>query len=162
MGLALSNNSIYEVLNETQKVDIYHELVHVISSGTGNPPAMFNEGHAVYHQKDQLWNSQPFDSLALDFMRNGQLFPLRVLITFREIGSQKSQPSIAYPQSGSIVKYLIGKFGYDKFLEAYRQIGMEDIDAGIEVIDKKLMRIFGLGIDEIEQEWLKYLAGIDL
>jgi len=161
MGAALPNNTIYEVYNEAEKLDIYHELVHLISAGIGNPPAMFNEGHAVYHHKNQLWDSLHFDSWAVNYKRNNQLIPLRELITFREIGSPESRPSIAYPQSASIVGYLISRFGYDRFLEAYRQINMEDITAGTGLIDEKLREIFGLGIDEIETGWLSYLSDHD-
>ena len=162
MGWALPNKTIYEVHNENEKVDPYHELVHVISAKIGNPPAMFNEGHAVYHHENRLWNGFHFDAWAKTYYLDGDLIPLRTLLMFREIGSPASYPAIAYPQSASVVKYLIDRFGYEKFLKAYELINMEDITAGAEVIDQKLEAVYGMNIEIIENEWLNYIKALEI
>ena len=46
-GWAFSNN-IVEVYNEKTKLDPFHELAHIISGEVGNPPAMLDEGFAIY------------------------------------------------------------------------------------------------------------------
>ena len=41
-------NTIVEIYNKAQKLDPYHETVHVLMRSFGSPPALFNEGFAVY------------------------------------------------------------------------------------------------------------------
>jgi hypothetical protein len=41
-------NTIVEVYNEQEKLDPYHETVHILMGSHGSPPALLNEGFAVY------------------------------------------------------------------------------------------------------------------
>ncbi len=162
MGWALSDiNAIYEVYNEEEKLDPYHELVHLVSSNIGNPPAMFNEGHAVYHHKNKEYNGFHFDAWAKAYYGAGDLIPISELITFPGIGPAQSNPRVAYPQSASFVSFLVDTFGYDQFLKLYRTLCVQDINEGVGHINEIIIAVFGVGIDDLEERWKASLDGLE-
>ena len=57
LGWAFDNN-IIEVFNDSIRIDPYHELAHVIGYTLNEPPALIDEGTAVY--LSQLYGDKAF------------------------------------------------------------------------------------------------------
>ena len=157
------NKKIVEVYNDSTKFDPIHELVHIIANEIGNPPAIFNEGLAIYL-------SEKFGSDALEYFGNrgkeinsvvkklseeNKLIPIDSLISYSEIGGRDF--SITYPQAGSFVKFLIERFGLDKFKSLYNML---KTDSNITSVNNKtiIKGIYQVSLSELEREWLKYLS----
>jgi hypothetical protein len=160
-GYAFSNN-IVEVYNEKTKLDPFHELAHILAGKLGDPPAMFNEGFAVYVSEklgsDALrYLGSPgktIDVVTGVHYREGKLFKLEELLRFTEIGSEESKPEISYPEAASVVKYLVETYGLQKFRQLYQQA--KNSSRAAEGLKNKeiLKEIYGKPLSEIEQEWL--------
>jgi hypothetical protein len=151
MGWA-TDNMLFEIFNEKEHVDPNHELVHIVAGSVGNPPALFNEGLAVYMQEGQAWDSVHVDSWTKAFAARHMLIPMDRLITFDEIGSEESKPDIAYPEAASIVKFLIERYGFEKFVQAYRE--MKSSPDAEQQNRKAFSKIFGSTPVEVERDWL--------
>lgn len=153
-GLAF-DTTIAEIYNEDTRVDPAHEITHIIASQIGNPPALLNEGLAVYMQSDHKWNDEDVDVTASKLLREAKLVPLNELIKRNEIGSQPDDGEVAYPQSASFVKFIIDRYGRQQFLKLYGKlkIGAEDNVA-------RFKETFGVDLDTAEQEWRKAISRI--
>lgn len=151
--------TLVEIYNETTRVNPYHELTHILAAQIGNPPALFNEGLATGLSEllGQSVGKTPVDQRVTELAP--ELWPLEELFTFREIGSLYSRPKVAYPQSASVVKYLIHEYGIDKFLTAYRQLGYpvntETQSANLAVFES----VFGRKLVAVEAEWKQRVLG---
>jgi hypothetical protein len=146
-------NTIVEVYNEQEQVDPYHETTHILMGSSGNPPALFNEGFATYMQAGHIWKGEHVDRTAANLLKNDKLTPLRELITRTEIGSRGDDGKIAYPQSASFVKFLIDEYGRDKFLRAYKKLKNSDNEKVHKRNVKRLARIYGKSLEELEKQW---------
>lgn len=160
MGWAFGN-TIVEVYNSKEQLDPYHETTHILINPYGNPPALFNEGFAVYI-------SELLGAYALEDLSGGQLsiyertrelknksewIDLQQLITYTEIGSLESRPPISYPEAAAFVKFLIDKYGKDKFFKTYKTLKNSNKKAIQQQNIKKLQRIYGKSLAELENEW---------
>jgi len=155
------DHTIVEIYNDQQKSDPYHETAHILMGALGGPPALFNEGFAVYL-------SEKLGVRALEGMGGGQAtiyqrvkelkskgdwIELPQLLTFTQIGPAESRPPIAYPEAASFVKFLIDTYGKDKFLQAYRSLQNSDKKAVQEENVKKLEQICGKPLQTLQQQW---------
>jgi hypothetical protein len=154
-------HTIVEIYNEEQKLDPYHETVHILMGPYGNPPALFNEGFATY--MSERLGAKALKSLSggefsiyercRELKAKKELWELKELIGFTEIGSMETRPSVAYPQAASFVKFLIDKYGQDKFLRAYKDLrNSDDKDVQQQNI-KSLEQIYGESLAELKSEW---------
>lgn len=117
-----------------------HEVVHLLSSQNwGNTHTWIAEGLAVY--SDNVWNNQTLDALCYKLEENQELIPLKKLIKNKKFNTFNSQ--ISYPQSGSLVKYLITTYGWKKFMEFWKKPNFN--------------KIYHLNENEIEMHWLEYI-----
>ena len=156
-------STIVEVYNKEQKLDPYHETTHILMRPYGAPPALFNEGFAVY--MSELLGAHALKSLsgglstiyerARELRSKGEWIELEELITYTEIGSEKSQPPVAYPEAACFVKFLIDKYGKDKFLQSYKALkNSDDIKVHQQNI-RKLTNIYGESLQRLEAQWLE-------
>ena len=154
-------NTIVEIYSEKQKLDPYHETVHMLMRPFGNPPALFNEGFATYmserlgvHGLESLGGGQSsIYQRVRELKSKNEWIPLEELITYTDIGPGWSRPPIAYPEAASFVKYLIDIHGKDKFLQAYKQLlnyGSKQVQ---EQNIEKLTNIYGKSLKELERQW---------
>jgi hypothetical protein len=160
------DSTIVEVYNEDTKLDPYHELAHIIAGRLGDPPALFNEGFAVY--VSELMGADALKALGSPGKRvdeavaahrsEGKFIPLDKLFTFTDIGSEESQPSISYPEAASFVKFLIAKHGLEKFRQAYKSLENSDDALVIRKNQQTFREIYGKLPSEIEPEWLTSLT----
>ena len=144
-----------EIFNERERIDPYHEVCHIIAGSIGSPPAMLDEGLAAWSQEGHRWEGVAVDSWAKAFAARGMLWPVEKLYGFPDIGSEGTRGPIAYPQSASLVGYLIDRFGWEKFLSAYRVLQRKSDDAAFTAA-------FGIGLATLEKDWLKRLASPEI
>jgi hypothetical protein len=158
-------NIMGEIYSEKTKLDPYHELTHILAGQLGDPPAMFNEGFAVYVSELMRTDALKFlgspgkkvDDVVAAQRKEGKLIPLEGLFAFTEIGSEESRSTTSYPEAASFVKFLIEKYGLDKFRLAYKSL---ENSSGAEVIRKNKQayrEICGKLPSEMEPEWLRSL-----
>jgi hypothetical protein len=160
MGWAYKT-TVVEVYNEKAKLDPYHEIVHILMSQVGNPPALFNEGFAVYISEllggpallHLGGDQQSISERVLNLIRDAQLIDLTELITYTEIGSEESQPKIAYPLAASFVKFLIEKYGRDKFINAYKTLKNSSEKSDIQDNRMILEQIYDKSLQQLKKEW---------
>jgi prepilin-type processing-associated H-X9-DG protein len=155
--------TIVEVYNEKTKLDPYHETVHILMRPFGNPPALFNEGFAVYMSEKLGASSLRYLSggeseiyeRVKELTAKNELWELKELVGFSEIGSMKTRPPVAYPQAASFVKFLVEKYGKDRFLKLYKTLeNGRDNEQNIE----RLERIYNSTFPELEKEWTAVIS----
>jgi hypothetical protein len=126
-----------------------HELTHFFASylSDGKLKAGFQEGIAQYLEK-------PTDRANYDPAILQQAFEQRRLLTWSELDEAQavySDPQVAYPQSLSIVSFLVDRYGLPTFIEFLRASGTEP---GFR---SALQTAYDKSADQLEQEWLAYL-----
>jgi hypothetical protein len=156
------DRTIVEVYNEQTKLDPYHELTHILAGRLGDPPALFNEGFAVYVSElmgaDALKSlgspGKKVDEAVLAHRSEGKFIPLDKLFTFSDIGPEESQPTISYAEAASFIKFLIAKYQLEKFRQAYKSLKNSDDEAIIHKNQQTFREVYGKLPSELEPEWL--------
>jgi prepilin-type processing-associated H-X9-DG protein len=153
--------TIVEVYNDREKLDPYHETTHILMGPLGNPPALFNEGFAVY--MSERLGAYALESLSggkaaihqrvRELRDKGDWIELPKLLSFTEIGSEQTRPPVAYAEAASFVKFLIDTYGKDKFLQAYKTLRNSGNKAVQEDNVKKLEQICGKPLQTLQQQW---------
>ena len=158
--------TIVEVYNQKQRLDPYHETVHILTPPYGKPPALFNEGIAVYMAErlgaHALALHGPGPALiyarARELKDKGEWIPLQELLTYTEIGPGWSRPPIAYPEAASFVKFLIDEYGREKFLEAFKTLKNSRDEAVHRKNVTALEQIYDKPLDDLRKQWEKALS----
>ena len=156
-------STIVEVYNEQEQLDPYHETTHVLMRPFGAPPALFNEGFAVYmserlgaHALDDLSGGRAtIYERARELKSKDEWIELEELITYNEIGSHQSRPPIAYAEAACFVKFLIDEYGKDKFLQAYKKLKNSNSKIVHWTNKMALQNIYGKRLYELKEEWEK-------
>ncbi|MFQ5570052.1 MAG: hypothetical protein ACE5G0_10290 [Rhodothermales bacterium] len=159
-------NTIVEIYNDEIQLDPYHELAHVVAGEVGTPPALFNEGFATYMAERLESDALRFlespgktvDEATCGFVREGAAIPLVELFRYTDIGGAGTKPSIAYPQSASLVKHLIETYGVALFREAYGAMQNTDDEEHIAANEVVFATLFGKELEQVEKEWLEQLG----
>ncbi len=160
MGWAYGQ-TIVEVYNEKESLDPFHEAVHVLMGNSGRPPALFNEGLAVYmsqrlgaHALKDLGGGQAtIEERAREMKAKGEWIELAQLIAYTEIGSAQSRPPVAYAEAASFVKFLIDTYGKDKFLQIYRIVKNSE-DPTIQARNvTELAAVYGTSLPQLQKAW---------
>jgi hypothetical protein len=160
-------NTIVEVYNEKQRMDPYHETAHILMGPQGNPPAIFNEGFAVYMSKelgsaaakDPGGGQSSIHAQARELKEKDDWIDLDELLTYSEIGPAWSRPPVAYPEAASFVKFLIDAYGQSKFLQAYQGLQNSGDKTVQQQNREKLQQIYNKPLGQLEQEWQLAFAG---
>jgi hypothetical protein len=127
-----------------------HELTHLVTARAlrGGPfkdtyPAWLNEGFSVYMQVSP--NDVGYVDELEAAIKKDALIPLRLL----SAGTRARNVGLFYGQAYAIVKFLIEKYGQDKFAQMiaeYKQNGSED---------ETFKKVYGLDRDGLYAEWRK-------
>ncbi len=121
-----------------------HEVVHLIThQNWGNSHSWIMEGTAVY--SDNKWGGQNLEKRCREINQKNQLIPLNDLLKNNKFPHFDSQ--ISYPQSASLIKYLISNYGWDKFLQFWKKPDLE--------------KIYKLSPSELQNNWLNYIKNAD-
>lgn len=150
------DNNIVEVFNNSIRIDPYHELAHVIGYTINKPPALIDEGTAVY--LSQLYGDKAFSKLIgyptksineilLFLNKNEKELTISTLLSYNDIGD-----NLAYCTSASFVEFLIKNYGKEKFLKLYKSLSNTDNDKNKIIYEN----IYGVKFNQIEYEWTKY------
>lgn len=153
------DNNIVEVFNDSIRMDPYHELVHVLGYTLNKPPALIDEGTAVY--LSQLYGDKAFskfighptkstNEILLWLNKSQGLITISTLLSYDEIGNS-NKVILAYCTSASFVEFLIKKFGKQKFLELYKSLS----DANSAKNEMIFEKTYGLAFKQIEYDWTK-------
>jgi hypothetical protein len=164
-GWAL-NDIIVEVHNAQIRLEPYHELSHIVSARLGSPPALFDEGAAVY--VTERFGGDPMsefdhpgmsiDTVVALNIDAGHYVPMRDVFAFSEIGSPKTQGTLTYPQAGSFVSFLVSQFGEAAFRSAFRRLRSSDDPAQIVENARTFREIFGVTIEDAEKDWRVHIG----
>ena len=110
-------NKIYAVYNDKIKCIGPHEDAHLISFVINTPKSNFIvEGLAMYF--DEKWWGLDNDVWTSYYKANKKDLSISNLLNNEAFDSLNCE--ITYPIAGSFVKYLISKFGVDKFIQLYQ------------------------------------------
>ena len=159
------DRTIVEVYNEQTKLDPYHELTHILAGRLGDPPALFNEGFAVYVSElmgaDALKSlgspGKKVDEVVVAHRKEGKFIPIEKVFTYTDIGPDESQPFVSYPEAASFVRFLIEKYQLEKFRQAYRSLENSEDPANVRKNEQTFRTIYGKLPSELEPEWLSAL-----
>jgi hypothetical protein len=135
---------------------LVHEAVHVLDQEFApRRIAPLAEGLAVWvtggHYKPEDISRRTAALLALnDYVPLTQLFndfyPL--------------QHEIGYLQAGGFVTYLVDRAGWPTFRDFYSNVTSDDGATLAEAVDVNLQQYYGVGLAQMESEWLTYLQGL--
>jgi hypothetical protein len=138
-----------------------HETVHLYASLFGSPVALFGEGLAVAHQTNPArqdfvpkWSGVPVHQRAKEFRRTGTLVALARLLQTSDF--RTVDPNIAYPESGSWVRYLIDIYGLDRMQQFFGSSAPTDPSDSVR---RTFQTIYGRSIETVESEWLAFIDG---
>ncbi|HET6455020.1 MAG TPA: hypothetical protein VFI02_11500 [Armatimonadota bacterium] len=161
-GNVAGEDIVGEVYNKKQRVDPYHELTHFLTRPYGEPPAILNEGIAVY-MSERLGGAPALQYLGgrdqalyarvRDFKQKGEWISLKELLSYTNIGSQGSRTVLAYVEAGAFVKYLIETFGKDRFLDAFKKLENSEDPKILRQNQEELERIYGSPLLKLEEDW---------
>lgn len=149
------DNTIVEVFNDSIRMDPYHELVHVLGYTLNQPPALIDEGTAVYlsqlygdnaFSKSMGYPTKSINEILLLLRKKEGLINISTLLSYDDIGN-----NLAYCTSASFVEFLIKEFGKQKFLELYKSLSNAN-SARNEMIFEK---IYSVEFNQIEYKWTK-------
>lgn len=155
------DNNIVEVYNDSIRVDPYHELVHVLGYTLNEPPALIDEGTAVY--LSQLYGDKAFskfigyptksiNEILLLLNQKEGLISISTLLSYDEIGNSK-QAILQYCTSASFVEFLILKYGKQKFLKLYKSLSNSNRARNEMTFEK----VYNVKFKQIENEWAKQM-----
>ena len=159
-------STVVEIYGEVERLDPFHEIAHVVARELGQPPALLSEGYATYVSErlgaDALallgHPGRQVDAAACDNIRDGLLIPLDTLIRLTEIGSEESNPAVAYPEAASVVKHLIERYGIDAFRDAYASLRSGDDSATANANVAMLQQLYGRTPSQLEREWRRRIG----
>lgn len=117
-----------------------HEFVHLLTQQEwGRSKNWLVEGIAVY--SDNGWDGKNLEKLCREYQQSHRLIPIRDLLKSNDFNSFDTQ--VSYPQCGSLVKYLILTYGWEKFLQLWK--------------NPNLKKIYNLTETELERDWKDFL-----
>jgi hypothetical protein len=155
---------IAEIYTEKQRLDPVHELAHILTGQFGLLPAFLDEGFATYISEffgeDALAlvgnPGRSVDEVMAELIVAGRSLPIRDLIALENIGNSKEAAQIEYPQSASLVKFIVEAYGstaVNDLFKAYGSGGATPIQA-VTILESSL----GISIDELNEEWVHSLT----
>ena len=138
-----------------------HECAHLYTSVIGRPPTFFNEGIAVAFQTDPYNNDyeareksgERIHDLIKRYKDSGVLYSIENII--ENSGFSSADYTITYPQSGSFVRYLIDTFGIEPMKTIFSSVNR---DASMSEIKTAFQSIYGITIEDAEQDWLSFIG----
>ena len=130
---------------------LIHELTHLmfaerVDSPRAKPPAWLNEGLAMYFEPGGGYRVSDVQKA----QRSGRLIPLRHM---RSVPGKPDDVRLYYSQSASIVRFMMDEFGPERM-----DMLLTELNEGRKIEDA-LIATYGVGVDELDKGWRRYLAG---
>ena len=135
-----------------------HEGAHMLDRqiAKGERPALLVEGFAVYVTGGHF-KLEPLAERAAALTQIGAYIPLRELAN----EFYPRQHETGYLEGGAFIDYLVRRNGYQTFIDLYDDIARKPGELDADMIDRQMEAMYGVGLDEMEAEWLNYLRTID-
>ena len=161
-----SGRTIIEIFNDSVQLDPYHEIAHIVGGERGSPPALLDEGFAVYVSQalgaDALKYlgapGRTVTQVVCGYLRSKELIPLDRLFRFTDIGPDSTLPSITYPEAASITAFLIDQYGIARFRDLYARLRNTTDVVELRRNEQILEDIYGRGVVAIDLAWRASLA----
>jgi len=147
-----TGQSAYGVTDlETLRIDSVrayhpHELVHAMAGRLGRPPLLFAEGLAVALTSEGRWRGGDLDQVALAALRAS-----RTVDPFLE-GFSEQEPDAAYAIAGSLVGYLLDRYGIEPLVAFLRGCGVDS-----RRYEAAFQRAYGRTVARATIEWERCL-----
>ena len=130
---------------------LIHELTHLmfaerVDSPRAKPPAWLNEGLAMYFEPGGGYRESDVQRA----FRSDDLIPLRHMKT---VPGKPDEVRLFYSQSASVVRFLMEQFDAER-MDAL----LTEINGGSK-IDEALSATYGVGVDDLDKSWRRYLSG---
>jgi hypothetical protein len=90
--------------------------------------------------------------LVKKYKDGGVLIPIDNILD--SSGFRSGDYTIAYPEAGSFVRYLIDTYGIGQLKNFFASSSYSD---SIAEIKTKFQSIYGISINDVEQDWLNFL-----
>ena len=144
---------------------LHHEMVHILDKHLEGDlrPDLLVEGLAVYltggHYKRE--DLMPRAAALLDLPaadrggNQGWYLPLKPLIE----NFYASQHEIGYVEAGALVEYMINRWGWEAFINFYRDIHAIENGSQFDALGAALLKHFRITPWELEQDFLAELRG---
>lgn len=160
------NDVIVEVRNADTGLEPFHELSHIISGEIGSPPALFDEGAAVYVTErfghDAMADFRhPGLSSAEAVAANidaGHYVPITDVFAFTDIGPPETQALYTYPEAGSFLSFLVTRCGEQALREAFRTLVSSADPDQLARNEQSFERIFGMSLAQAERDWRIFIG----
>jgi hypothetical protein len=135
-----------------------HEGTHILDRliADGERPVMLVEGFATYITGGHF-KIEPLPERAAALLQIGGYIPLRDLAD----NFYPSQHETGYLEAAAFIDYLVQRDGYPTFVEVYGGMRRRPGERDADMIDRELHAVYGLGLDELEAEWLAHLRTLD-
>ena len=101
------------------------------------------------------WSGTPLHALARQFRTDGRLVPISRLAT--SAGFRSYDSTIAYPESGSFVRYVIDTRGLDRMRTLFGRLDANSSEAAVTAM---VQTIYGESLEALEREWITFLDQI--
>jgi hypothetical protein len=124
-----------------------HELVHAVAGRIGRPPVFFAEGLAVALAGAGRWHGRDLDETARQALTvSRSLEPFLTQFT-------EQDPDTAYAVSGSLVAYLLDRFGIEPMVAFFRECGSSP-----QGYERAFRRAYGRTVASATIDWQRGLA----
>lgn len=118
-GLAIFERDIIFMLHKTQNSPIKHEMMHMISMNkwgdTAESSHWMNEGLATY--AGGTCSKYSLEEIYQYYIQSEKLIPMNTIAN----DFYSASDMITYTQSAFLAKYLIDKYGFDKFSKLWKE-----------------------------------------
>jgi hypothetical protein len=127
-----------------------HEFTHIAVGrafkGKDKAPRWLNEGLAMYVSRE--WNLSRVSTITRAVLTDS-LIPLSEII--RSFPQDPDRAELAYSEGFYLISFLISRYGkesFHRFIKVY---------SGGKGLNEVLMEVYGIGWEELEEEWRDYL-----
>ena len=134
---------------------LHHEIVHYLDSRLGGElrPSLLVEGLAVYLSGGHF-KPEALIPRAAALLDSGSYIPLASLVEDFYLAQHES----SYLLAGSLVEYMVDRWGWQAFADFYRDIRPEPEDSSqLAALDSALLAHFNLTLDALEKDFLEVL-----
>jgi hypothetical protein len=124
-----------------------HELVHAVAGRVGRPPVFFAEGLAVALAGAGRWHGRDFDAVAR------QAYAVRPSLEPFLTHFTEQDPDTAYAVAGSLVAYLLDRFGIEPMVAFFRGCGSSP-----QAYESAFRRAYGRTVARATLDWQRALV----
>lgn len=146
--------AIHVLYTEDHKPIGEHEDTHLLSLPLGIPISLFQEGLAEYLVGSN-WFGKDFDDVSRDAINKGKLPNVESMMEQqRWFDLDDADAEYHYSFCGSFARFLIDKYGKEKFLDAYSILGRNN---NKQTNIAAFQNVFGVYPSQVEKDWIKHL-----